>query len=516
MEEFIPVTYPMETVKALEDYHKTKQDFLDQADHNATYRGNQGYETPSVYISPDYSLTINGREVTVYTTLVYIGSGEGRGALHSYAMVEILDSNQPLDIRLTSLSHRVTQVRTLPVFLGQDAVVDREREIYASITGCGSYTFVTNSDREEISQDTAFTLFVRPYADEEAQIEAFRSMYGRDHVLVFEPGVHYFSHINIEKDDMVLYIRRGALLVPEHDKNVWEGHKPSEPDVCAYTSSGMNRWAVITVWRRKNIRIMGHGAIDFGRLDHEERGCLRIAFSEAVSLEGITLLNPPGWTMMSYCTKNLSIRNVVIFGYKTNSDGFAVCNSQNVTVSDCYARSGDDLFEVKTVGSTDAMPVRDVLFTNCYAWAGKARCFGLIHETSRDVERVRFRHCAVLFRDSTWNNEILGSLMVLIGEGKGNVSDILFEDIEIYRDSGHPILAGNIREDQPVNRISCIVFKDIRYTADLPILLHTPDGQAASLEVTFEHIIANGQPMTIASAAEAMTVAGPHIAYAIV
>lgn len=81
---------------------------------------------------------------------------------------------------------------------------------------------------------------------------------------------------------------------------------------------------------------MGHGAIDFGRLDHEERGCLRIAFSEAVSLEGITLLNPPGWTMMSYCTKNLSIRNVAIFGYKTNSDGFAVCNSQNVTVSDCY------------------------------------------------------------------------------------------------------------------------------------------------------------------------------------
>ena len=27
MEEFVPVVYPMETVKALEDYHKTKQDF---------------------------------------------------------------------------------------------------------------------------------------------------------------------------------------------------------------------------------------------------------------------------------------------------------------------------------------------------------------------------------------------------------------------------------------------------------------------------------------------------------
>ena len=89
MEEFVPVVYPMETVKALEDYHKTKQDFLDQADHNATYRGNLGYETPSVYISPDYSLTINGREVPVYTTLVYIGSGEGRGALHSLSLIHI-------------------------------------------------------------------------------------------------------------------------------------------------------------------------------------------------------------------------------------------------------------------------------------------------------------------------------------------------------------------------------------------------------------------------------------------
>ena len=66
-----------------------------------------------------------------------------------------------------------------------------------------------------------------------------------------------------------------------------------------------------------------------------------------------------------------------------NSDAFAICNSIDVQVTDCFARTGDDMFEVKTLGGVDTAVSRDITFRRCQAWGSKARCFGIIGEIEK-------------------------------------------------------------------------------------------------------------------------------------
>ena len=49
---------------------------------------------------------------------------------------------------------------------------------------------------------------------------------------------------------------------------------------------------------------------------------------------------------------NVYIRDVDVFGYRQNSDAFDICNSRDVTVEGCFARTGDDGFVVITPDNT--------------------------------------------------------------------------------------------------------------------------------------------------------------------
>ena len=141
------------------------------------------------------------------------------------------------------------------------------------------------------------------------------------------------------------------------------------------------------------------------------------------------------------------------------------------------------------------MGSENITFTNCYAWGGKARCFGICGEVCREIKNVTFRDCAVIYRDATWNNDRIASLAIVveITDATSLISDITFENIEIYRDEGRAIACVVYEEDGtqiPVENctIKNIVYKDITYTSQLPNKIASNGRSGNSISVSFENL----------------------------
>ena len=168
----------------------------------------------------------------------------------------------------------------------------------------------------------------------------------------------------------------------------------------------------------------------------------------------------------------------------------------NATVNDCYARSGDDLFEVKTLGGSSDAISRNITFNNCIAWGSKARCFGITGETNKDISQVVFRNSAVIFSDATWNNNILGSLVIISGTGNTLIDDILFENIEIYQNAGRPINLFIESEEAKRTKITNVLFRNITYSGGIPSRVNTRSQGNNLIEVCFENVVGNGVKWT--------------------
>ena len=83
----------------------------------------------------------------------------------------------------------------------------------------------------------------------------------------------------------------------------------------------------------------------------------------------------------------------MLLGYRQNSDGICVEDSRAVLVRDCFVRTGDDCFEIKSRYGNCTIPIEDITFDNCNAWPDKARGIGIICETRRDVTDIHFINC---------------------------------------------------------------------------------------------------------------------------
>ena len=140
------------------------------------------------------------------------------------------------------------------------------------------------------------------------------------------------------------------------------------------------------------------------------------------------------------------------------------------------------------------MDSRNITFTNCIAWGGYARCFGITGEVNKLISNVTFRDCAVIYRDGIWNNDRIGSLVVVAEQTDGGIDGILFENIEIFRDEGRAILVKIYDEEAENFEMKNIVFKNISYTSYLPSKIAGTDSNTNTVQVTLDGITVMGKP----------------------
>jgi hypothetical protein len=493
--DIIPIVYPSDSVKTIKELGMDDGTYIRKNRGSYSYLGNSGHKEPTLVISPDYTLTINGQAIPVYSTVVYLGSSE-ECALHSYAIVDVKKNDiMKLDVILTAQRYKLNKATILPASLKTTPMVNGNN-VTATISKYGDYSFLMNDEESEISQFNAFTLFVREYADEETEIKKYKTTYGEENVKVYEPGTHYIDYIDIKESNTVIYIRRGALLIAKGKDGYGENTQYTEIGAKESNGWGLERYPLITLNYKENIKITGNGTIDAGQLGWHERRGLMASNSSNIEISGLTLLNFPEWTLITYCCSDINIHDINIFGYKTNSDGIAICNTINASVSDCFIRSGDDLFEVKTLGGPIDAVSKNVTFSNCIAWASKARCFGIISEMEKDISEITFRNCAVIYRDATWDNKILGSLVVIAGSGSGNVSNVTFENIEIFYDYGRAINLAITGKNQTRTKIENIVFRNIVYNSAIPNSFNTNQIGTNKIEAVFDNVVGNGKLLT--------------------
>lgn len=490
-----PLRYPADAVMTAENRGTTVSALCRRAAGETSYRGNGHYDGTNLVISPFYTATVNEADLPVYATPVYVADGN-YGTLHSFASVDV-DFTQHETATITLVPEKRMPLKTAQLFAQGDAdMLCANGQITLKVRQHGVYTVVIND-----TQNYAITVFVRTWEDEDAAIARYQEQYGKDHVTVFEPGIHEIDYLLMLQDNSVLYLKAGAILLPKHTIDIQSdaaASKESEFGAIESNALGLNRYPVINGYSCDNVTIAGRGTVDMTQLDWHERRGVVFSLCNGVTVDGVILINPCEWAFITYRCTDVTVTQSAVLGYRTNSDAFAICNSINVSVSDCFARTGDDMFEVKTLGGPDTAVSRDITFSRCTAWGSKARCFGIIGEIEKDVSNILFEDGIVVFRDATWDNDRIGSLIVLREGGSGVVDGVTFRDMTIHYDFGRAINVGVYSSGLVDSKIQNVVFENVTYRSVMKSQIRANNGQ--TLSVTFRNVSANGNVLSNESA----------------
>ena len=483
--------YPEEAIITLEEAGLTEQELVGRASAELPeYVQSGGYDDINgITVSPYYTAKVSGEEIPVYASVVFIRTDD-TGTLHSFSEIYVdADKEFSFNIEITGADITLENAIVLPESHGIKALCNNNT-VTASISKTGIYTFLFNG----ANQYYGYTLTVREKVDEDKEIAGYIAEYGEDNVIVLDKGVYRYDYVNfVASNNLVIYLREGAYVLANHlfDINSAEDeNKYIEPSAPYENSFGLTRYPFINFCNCKNITFAGRGVIDMTALDRRERRGVVFTSCSNINISGIKIINSPEWSFISYCCTDVNIDNVDIIGNRGNCDGFAICNSHNVTVDNCFARVADDTFEVKALGGT--MDSRNITFSNSIAWGGYARCFGITGEVNKKISDVTFRDCAVIYRDGIWDNDRIGSLVVVAEQTEGSIDGVVFENIEIFRDEGRPILV-NIYDDEAENfEIRNVVFRNISYTSYMQPKIAGTDSDTNTVEVELDGITVCG------------------------
>ncbi len=493
--DFDVLEYPKEAVKTLDEWGITEEELKARADSELElYEGCQGYDDVNgIVISPYYKAQIGENAIPVYAATVFLGETQ-YGELHSFSEI-YLDENEAfsLNIELHSEDFKIKDAICLPESLGVKTKCSKG-VMTATIDDFGIYTFLFNS----ASQECAYTLFVRERIDEDAEIAKYQKQYGEENVIVVDSGLLEIPYACFSQNDTVVYLRQGAYVLAQHMYDIMSEEdelKYSDPDAIYLNALGLTRHPFINFYNCTNIKFVGRGVLDLSHLDRRERRGVVFTQCKNIEVSGIKIVNSPEWSFISYRCENLTIKDVDIFGYRQNSDAFAICNTQGGTIDRCFARSGDDLFDVKAIHSPEPSASENITFTNCVAWGGKARCYGIHGEVNRAIRNITFRDSAVICRDATWNNNRIASLAVIIELAEGSIDGVVFDNIEIFRDDGRAIACIVFTEEigdmetTEINNFTAdnIVFKNITYNAAMKSKISAAN-ETNTMNVTVENV----------------------------
>lgn len=117
-----------------------------------------------------------------------------------------------------------------------------------------------------------------------------------------------------------------------------------------------------------------------------------------VLIEGVSISNPPFWTIMPAFSENITITGVTIEnpGNSPNTDGIDPSSCKNVHISNCHISVGDDCIVIKSGRDEDGReansPTENVTITNCTMLRGHG---GVVigSEMSGGVKRVAISNC---------------------------------------------------------------------------------------------------------------------------
>lgn len=304
-------------------------------------------------------------------------------------------------------------------------------------------------------------------------------------VIYFGPGIHTVSHL-IVGDNKTVYLAPGSIVRAVID--------PKEP-YTTNSSDGLASYQNSSVFdvKGKNIVFRGRGILDGSACPTHSKNLIMVQGSKQIKLEGIILRDGSIWNIPIRKSDSVEVDNVKILGYRPNSDGIDICNSRNVTITNCFVRSNDDLVVVKTDKGQGA--AEKVVVKKCVLWNQLAHALSIGAEISEPVTNIFFNNCDIIHDQGIeWSLRIYQCDAAL-------VSNIRFENIRI--EEAHKCISvwigkANWSRDKEFGHIKNIIFKHIKASGKpLNIELIGIDSQHAVQNITFEDVKFNDKPINI-------------------
>ncbi len=454
------------------------EEYIAQVEIDGKWNDNP-IEDDSVIISPYYNYG-TGQNAVVYAALV-------TKAIHSFSYINYEGTDVSISIYAQS---NITSVQLM--------TADDPIKNYNYASNClnvtfdkvGTATFIINNDLNK-----ALTFFV----EEANTFNA--SDYPNKQIVEYEPGEYdkpFFTNANtvyhfkkgyykirrfVLNDNVDIVFDDGCYIeginpVPNDTTIVYpDGNKKEESSVDAFGLLTYEAFfkvfyhgpvsEYVTV---KNSNIKGRAIIDLGKLDWHARKAIYMCGAEYINVEDIMFANSAEWTYYSLLSRNCHYLDCKAMGYRTNSDGFILSDASYSSVKHCFARSGDDLFEVKSLEGFKDFESIGVVFDYNTAWPDKCRGMGVIHETVKKITSVSFSNSIICAAPATWSEE-MGPIVVICGAGfggyiyGGKVTDINFSNIRVYNNAQYPINISIQEEDGVVSRCSIVsvLFENITY-----------------------------------------------------
>ena len=393
-------------------------------------KSNDDRSENSVIHSPFHSLTVNGVNIPVYTARC-------AESAHSFAWIDVTSAGEEflLDAELT-LSKNFSKCVILPESKGVSADID-QKTVKTELSAVGSYTFTFSEDKNAKYTDPTFaplTVMVTRNAESEIP-KSYNKVY-------IEPGYHENDELEFTKGNTVYVIKKGyhnvcSIGMPSNSVLLIEQGAYIQATDRKQPDGSYNTKTVLHADHCNNVKIISRGLIDCGKLQGGEvkyKHVVNTAVSRNVTIQGLTIINSNTWTLCAYGAYNDEIKENLLLGYRTYSDGIMMSDCTKSTGSYNFVRTGDDAIEFKGTGwwNGEARVGKDCVYEYNDLWTDKGAGYCLTWESACDMKGMIFRNNSVGFALPTWTSRNTALDCLLGTDADTKWSDVTFENIEIY------------------------------------------------------------------------------------
>lgn len=357
-------------------------------------------------------------------------------------------------------------------------LLDRPRKLVIECNGdrfgC-LHLFANEIEREVPNPANANVIAIRPGIHRIPDILRLVTTAGDDgkepDTFYFEPGMHYLEETVLPiPSNKTVYIAGGAVVVGSL--------------VCE---------------RVYNVHIRGRGLLylaDFHRFS-AFRG-VRIVFSSNVTVEGITVVDPPHYSIFLGKSSEISIRNFKAFSTRGWSDGIDMMACEQVSIDDVFMRNSDDCIAVYGSRWDFRGSSRNITVFNSVLWADVAHPINIgthgDHAADGDcIEALTFCNIDILEHHEPQRN-YWGAMSINAGD-HNVVRDVLFERIRVEHIEEGQLFDVRVVHNKdynpvPGSRIENVVFRDIDYAGGTlnPSRIHGFDEERSIDGIALERV----------------------------
>ena len=140
-----------------------------------------------------------------------------------------------------------------------------------------------------------------------------------------------------------------------------------------YLAPGAAVMGGFVISEAEDVHISGHGVIlqeSFHR--YSSINGVRVSHSKHITIEGLTCINPPHYTVYLGGSEDVTVRSIRSFSCEGWSDGIDMMSCRDVHVDGCFLRTSDDCIAIYGRRWEYNGDMRDILVENCTLWADVA------------------------------------------------------------------------------------------------------------------------------------------------